>query len=321
MTRLVLPLLGLVVIGAAWGGTQPLGKIAVSEGYRHFGLLFWQTLIGTVVLGGICFLRGQRLPLGPAYLRLYLILALVGSVLPGIASYSAAVHLPAGVLSILLSSIPLLAFPMAIALGNDQFRYRRLIGLGLGLSGVALLVLPESSLPDPAQSVWIPVALISSAFYAFESNFVARWGTMDLGPFRVIWGASLVGMCLTLPLALISGQFIDPRGTWGAPDYALVASSLLHVGAYSGYVWLVGAAGSVFAVQVSYFVTLFGVIWAMLFLGEAYSAFFWAALAVMLGGLALVQPRPRAPLVNAAPLSQNVRVRGQGRQPKCNSSS
>lgn len=308
MKRLALPVLTLVVVGAAWGGTQPLGKIAVSEGYRHFGLLFWQSLIGTIVLGGICVLRGQRLPLSPAHLRLYLILALVGSVLPGIASYSAAVHLPAGVLSILLSSIPLLAFPMALLLGNDSFRYRRLIGLGLGLAGVALLVLPDSSLPDPAQSAWIPVALISSAFYAFESNFVARWGTMNLGPFRVLWGASAVAMCLTLPLALISGQFIDPRGTWGAPDYALVASSLLHVGAYSGYVWLVGAAGSVFAVQVSYFVTLFGVVWAMLFLGEAYSAYIWAALAVMIAGLALVQPRPRAALVHGTPLGQNADV-------------
>jgi drug/metabolite transporter (DMT)-like permease len=201
-----------------------------------------------------------------------------------------------------------MAFPMALVLGNDQFRYRRVVGLSFGLAGVALLVLPESTLPDPAQSVWIPVALISSALYAFESNYVARWGTLGLGPFRVLWGASAVGMCLTLPLAVISGQFIDPRGTWGAPDYALVVSALLHAGAYSGYVWLVSAAGSVFAVQVSYFVTLFGVVWAMLFLNEAYSGFIWAALGLMMAGLALVQPRPRAPLVQDGPVVQNARV-------------
>ncbi|WP_372833853.1 DMT family transporter [Puniceibacterium confluentis] len=308
MTRLWLPLAALVVVGALWGGTQPLGKVAVSEGYRHFGLLFWQTLIGTLVLGLICTLRGRRLPMGGPYLRRYLALALVGTVLPGIASYSAAAHLPAGVLSILLSSVPLLAFPMALALGNEQFRATRLIGLGFGLAGVALLVLPDSSLPDPAQSVWIPVALISSAFYAFESNLVARWGTLDLGPFQVLWGASAVAMCLTLPAALITGQFIDPRGVWGPPDYALVAASLLHAGAYSGYVWLVGMSGAVFAVQVSYFVTLFGVVWAMLFLNESYSSYIWAALALMLAGLALVQPRPRAPLVHAETLRQNADV-------------
>jgi hypothetical protein len=41
-------------------------------------------------------------------------------------------------------------------------------------------------------------------------------------------------------------------------------------------------------------VTGFGVFWAMLLLGESYSGWIWAALALMLMGLFLVQPRPRA---------------------------
>nr|WP_254899029.1 DMT family transporter [Thalassococcus arenae] len=297
-----MPFAVLVLAGAAWGATQPLAKIAVSEGYRHFGLLFWQLVIGFAVLGGLTLARGRRLPFDPARLRLYLVIALLGSVLPGIASYTAAIHLPAGVLSILLSSIPMLAFPVALALGLERFRWRRIAGLGLGLAGVLALVLPETSLPDPAKAAWIPVALIASAFYALEGNVVARWGTCGLGPVQVLAGASLVGAVLTLPLALLTGQFIDPRAPWGAPDAALVTSALLHAGAYTGYVWMVGAAGAVFAVQVSYLVTLFGVAWAMLFLGEGYGGWIWAALALMLAGLALVQPRPRAPLVPAAPL-------------------
>lgn len=305
MTRLALPVLALVVIGAAWGGTQPLAKIAVSEGYRHVGLIFWQQVIGALALGAITLARGQRLPLGAAHLRLYTVIALMGTVLPGITSFTAAVHLPAGILSILLSSVPLLAFPVALLMGNDTFAWRRLIGLALGLAGVALLVLPDSALPDPAQAVWIPVALLSSAFYAYEGNYVARYGTQGLGPFQTLFGASLVGCVIVLPLALLSGQFIDPRGPWGAPDKALIASSLLHAGAYSGYVWLVGIAGSVFAVQVSYFVTLFGVTWAMLFLNEAYAPLIWAAMALMLAGMALVQPRPRAPLVEAGAFGQD----------------
>jgi drug/metabolite transporter (DMT)-like permease len=305
MTRLVLPVVALVVIGAAWGASQPLSKIAVSEGYRHVGLIFWQLVIGTLVLGAITFARGKGLPLERRHLKLYAVVALVGTVLPGIASYSAAVHLPAGILSILLSSVPLLAFPVALLMGNDNFRWRRLVGLFFGLAGVALLVLPDSALPDRAQAVWIPVALLSSAFYAFEGNYVARYGTEGLGPIQTLFGASLFGAVLVLPFALITGQFIDPRGPWGAPDYALVASSMLHAGAYSGYVWLVGAAGSVFAVQVSYSVTLFGVTWAMLFLNEAYAPLIWAALALMLVGMALVQPRPRAPLVEDLPVRQD----------------
>ncbi|WP_439523072.1 DMT family transporter [Marivita sp.] len=296
MTR-ALPLIVLILSGAAWGATQPLAKTAVSEGYRHFGILFWQMGIGAVVLGLLCALRGTGMRFTRRDVTLYGVLALIGSVLPGIASYSAAIHLPSGVLSILLSSVPMLAFPIALTFGLERFRWRRLAGLSLGFTGICLLILPEASLPAAVPIIWVFVALISSLFYALESSVVARWGLGGLDPVQVLCGASLVGALITLPLALLSGQFIDPRGPWGAPDHAIIASSLLHAAAYTSYVWLVGRAGPVFTVQISYFVTLFGVTWAMLFLGEIYSSYFWAALAVMLAGLALVQPRPKAMLV------------------------
>ena len=296
MTR-ALPLIVLILGGAAWGATQPLAKIAVSEGYRHFGILFWQMGIGTTVLGFVCALRGTGMRFSKRDMTLYLVLALIGSVLPGISSYTAAIHLPAGVLSILLSAIPMLAFPIALAFGLERFRWRRLAGLSLGFTGICLLILPSASLSASVPVIWVFVALISSFFYALESSVVARWGLGGLDPVQTLCGASLVGMVITLPLALMTGQFIDPRGPWGAPDLAIIASALLHAAAYVGYVWLVGRAGAVFTVQVSYFVTLFGVTWAMLFLNESYSPYFWAALAVMLAGLALVQPRPKAMLV------------------------
>ena len=49
-----------------------------------------------------------------------------------------------------------------------------------------------------------------------------------------------------------------------------------------------------FAVQVSYMVTGFGLFWAWLLLGEAFSALVFAALASMFIGMYLVQPRPKA---------------------------
>lgn len=283
----------LILLGAGWGASQPLAKIAVSEGYRHFGLVFWQLAISAVVLGVITLLRGTGLPLGGRYLRLYAVIALIGTVLPNAASYQAAVHLPAGIISILLSLVPMFAFPVALLLGVDRFSLARFAGLLFGLLGVVLIVGPEASLPDAAMAAFIPLALIAPAFYAFEANVVAKWGTLGLDPVQLLFGASLAGVVLALPLAIGSGQWIDPRGPWGAPDAALVVSALIHTTVYCGYVWLVGRAGAVFAAQVSYLVTAFGVFWAMLVLGERYSGYVWLALAVMLAGLFLVQPRAR----------------------------
>lgn len=287
----------LVVLGAGWGATQPLAKIAVSGGYRHFGLVFWQLAIGAVLLGLVMMLRGTRLPLGLPYLRLYAVIALIGTVLPNSASYQAAVHLPAGVISILLSLVPMFAFPIALALAVDRFSWARFGGLLCGLLGVLLIVGPETGLPDAAMVAFIPLALVAPAFYGLEANVVAKWGTLDLDPVQVLFGASVVGALIALPLALGTGQWIDPRAPWGAPDLALLASSTIHATVYVGYVWLVGRAGSVFAAQVSYLVTAFGVLWAMLVLGERYSGFVWLAIAVMFAGLFLVQPRPRLPPV------------------------
>jgi drug/metabolite transporter (DMT)-like permease len=283
----------LACLGAGWGLTQPLTKIAVSEGYRQFGLIFWQLAITAALVGGVALLTGRTLPLTRPALRCYLIIALVGTVLPNAASYQAAVYLPSGILSILLSLIPMLALPLALAMGNDTFQWRRIAGLGLGLVGVLLIALPETSLPDRAMLAFLPLALIAPFFYAFEGNYVARWGTAGLDPVQVMAGASITGLVIALPLALLSGQWIDPRGPWERPDHALVLASVIHAGVYTGYVWIVGRAGAVFAAQVSYLVTGFGVIWAMVLLGERYSLWVWAAFGVMIVGLVLVQPRPR----------------------------
>jgi len=56
-------------------------------------------------------------------------------------------------------------------------------------------------------------------------------------------------------------------------------------------VWLVKRAGPVFALQVSYAVTIFAVFWAIILLNEQPSLFLWVALSAILIGMFLVQPR------------------------------
>jgi drug/metabolite transporter (DMT)-like permease len=284
----------LILIGAAWGITQPFAKIAVSDGYRHFGIIFWQFALGAVLLAAINRARGQGLPMETRHVALYVIIALIGTLLPNSASYTAAIHLPSGILSIVLSLVPMLSFPIALALGMDRFSALRLLGLCMGLAAILLIALPETSLPDRSMVWWLPVALVAPAFYAVEGNFVARFGTAGLDPVQVLLGSCLVGLVMAAPLALITGQWISPLPPWGAPDAAIVGSSVAHALAYSGYVWMVGRAGAVFAAQVSYLVTAFGIFWAWVIFGETYSAWVWAAVALMFAGLFLVQPRPTA---------------------------
>ncbi|MDB5661039.1 MAG: EamA family transporter [Cypionkella sp.] len=284
-------LLILLCLGLGWGMTQPLGKIAASTGHKPFGLIFWQLTVCTLVLGTLTLLRGKRLSRRPEALRFYVVVAILGTLVPNATFYISVARLPSGIMSILISMVPLLAFPMAMALGMDNFSPRRLAGLGLGLAGVLLIALPNASLPDPAMAAFLPIAMIGPLFYAMESTYVAKTGTAGMDALQAMFGASLVGLILCTPIMLALGHFFPMPLPPGKAEWALIASSSLHALLYSAFVWLASKAGAVFASQSSYIVTASGVIWAMLLLGERFSPWVWAAAVVMLAGLSLVQPK------------------------------
>ena len=284
-------ILALTLIGAVWALTFPLTKIAVSGGYRSFGIIFWSSAIAATLLGIIVWARGLGLPLHRAAIGRYLFVALVGTVLPSAATYTAAEHLPAGVIAVCMAIIPIVAFPMAIALGLERPNLRRFSGLLLGFLGVLLIVVPDASLPDPSKAVFILLALLSVLFYATEGVGLGKFGRAGLDPAQLMLGAFLLSMALALAISLLTGTFIRPQPSFGAAGMAVVLSGLANVVAYVGYVWIIGRGGPVFAGQVSYIVTGFSIIWSMLLLGESYSIWVWAAMIVIFSGLFLTQPR------------------------------
>ena len=289
----------LVALGVGWGATQPLGKIASSTGHKAFGLIFWQLVVCCVVLGVLTLVRGKSLPLHAKALRFYAVVAVLGTLVPNATFYTSVARLPSGIMSILISMVPLLAFPIAVALRQDQFSGRRLAGLGLGLTGVALIALPGTSLPDAGMVVFLPLAMIGPLFYAFESLYVARVGLPGMDAVQAMFGASLAGLALCVPIVLLSGQWFAMPLPPGRPELALILSSALHALLYCAFVWLAATAGAVFAAQSAYLVTAAGMIWAMVLLDERFPPMVWVAAAVMLVGLSLV--RPARHLADAVP--------------------
>ena len=245
-------------------------------------------VIGALVLGSVLIFKGGVARLGPRQILFCIFVAIVGTILPNMVSYEAAIHLPAGVLSIIIAAVPIFSFPIALAIGIDRFSWKRLLGLVVGLVGVGFLAAPETI---PGLSLWVLIGLLSPALYAIEGNGVAKMGTFGLDFVTVIFGASVIGAVITFPIALLSGTWINPIHPWTGPDFAIVISSTLHAVVYVSYIWMVGRAGPVFAAQVSYLVTGFGVLWSMLFLNETYGLGIWIALVFMGCGLFLVQPR------------------------------
>lgn len=281
----------LVALGLGWGMTQPLGKIATTTGHGAFGLIFWQLVVCVLVLGGLSLWRGKGLVLTRPALTFAVVVAVLGTLVPNATFYISVARLPAGIMSILISAVPMLSFPIALALGMDRFSALRLTGLSMGLAGVALIALPGAGLHAAGLTAFIPLALVGPLFYAVEANYVARFGTAGMDAVQAMFMASLVGLILCLPLTLAAGQMFNPIADFGRPEAALLVSSVVHGLCYAGYVWLAARAGAVFAAQCSYLVTIAGVFWAMALLGERLPPQVWVSLVLMLAGVALVSPR------------------------------
>lgn len=281
----------LAAIGAAWGLAVPLTRIAVSTGHDAFGLVLWQLIIMAASLALV--LRLMRLPIPGlrGRLGLYAAVAGLGTLVPGYFAFLTAAHLPAGVRSILLASVPMFVLPLAIAAGFERPDPRRALGVLLGGIAIAIIALPGAGASARITAGMILLTLISPLCYALENVYLAWRGAAGLHPVQTLFAASVLGTLVAAPMVLLTGQGVSLRGA-GAAEAAILAAGLLHALAYVGYVWLIDRAGAVFSSQISYAVTGFGVAWSWALLGERYSPWVWAGFAAMLAGILLIRPGP-----------------------------
>ena len=280
----------LAAVGLGWGSAQLLSKLATTTGFHPIGMAFWQTVVGIVLFTGALLATGRRLPLSRRHLVFYLVCGLIGTALPHTLSFAAIRHLPVGVQSIVLSAVPMMTLILSLPLGLDRAEPRRVLGLGLGLVAVLMIVVPDASLPDPEQAAWVALPVIVSLSYAAGNVFIARAAPRDADALQIMCGLTWGSTLLILPALVASGGWVALEQP-GLAELSLLGTSVMHVFCYFGLVWLIGHAGPVFASQVGYVVTGAGVAWGMAVLGERHSLWVWAALALMLAGLALVRPR------------------------------
>lgn len=281
----------LIFTGAAWGLTTPLTRVAVSTGYKPFGLIFWQLVIIIFMAAVVTIIRGRKLPFFSKHFALFSGIILLGTLLPDYLLYTAAAELPAGILAITIALVPMFSMPIALALGFEKPNIIRFLGAACGAAAIALMIGPETGLPDPSKTGFVFVALGAAAFYGTQGNFITWYGTKDLDGVQILFGSSVLGLIVITPAAIISGQFINLLQPWGAAEWAILGTSGFHGIAYAGFFILVGRAGPVFTSQVAYLITGWGVIWSMILLGERYSVWVWAAFLLMFIGMIMIQPR------------------------------
>ncbi|MEM7527112.1 MAG: DMT family transporter [Pseudomonadota bacterium] len=290
--KTLMPWAALMVIGTAWGLSSLFAKIGMTGGFHALGAAAWQAVIGACVAVAALRLTRRRLPLSRAHCAFYLVCGILGTALPATLSFESIRHLSVGIQTIVIATVPMLTVALALPLGLERAEPKRLAGVVLGFAAMVLLVWPQAALPGWGQAFWMLLPLISALCYAGENVVIASWRLSGVGPLEAGCGLLLAATFLLLPPALMMGVIPFPGAADPWAELALVATALFNIGAYLGYVWLIGRGGPVFTSQIGYVVTLTGVLSGILVLGESHDWTVWLALGILFAGIALVSPRP-----------------------------
>lgn len=295
--RIELPLL-LLVAGSLVGLAYVLGKKAGTLGVPPAGFAFWQAVGGWLALTVIAKARGVRIPLDAQHLRYYLIAGLLGFSLPSLAAYTVLVHLPAGVVTPLVTLSPLLTYLLAGLLGQEPFQRRRLLGIALGFAGVLVLAVMRPSAGGEVALGWLLLGLMVPASLASGNIYRSRAWPVGSAPLALAAGMLLIQVPLLGVLHAASGDFYVPLPgrsasliVWGQ----MVLAALTYLATFQ----LQHRGGAVYLSQMGYVVTLTGVVLGVLWFGEQPGVGLALAVALMFIGIALTT-RATAPAAGSA---------------------
>jgi drug/metabolite transporter (DMT)-like permease len=195
---------------------------------------------------------------------------------------------PTGVLSLGATLTPILTYPAAALFRLDRFRWFRTVGLVVGLAAVALIVVPETSLPSREMVPWVLLGMVTPLLYVANAIIIALLKPPPSGALPLACGTMIAGTTFMFAVVAATGEWWWFEGPMGTGDWALVMAAVMMALLFYMMIEVIRLAGPVFFTTVNFMVPLAGIGWGVLFFNERHSVWIWIALALMLIGLYLV---------------------------------
>lgn len=281
----------LLAVGALWGLMVPLSRLISIDVPQAIGASFWIELVGGLICCGWAAAGGKFSRINSktmAFICMWAVLQAISSIL----LLLTAGHLPGIVISILIALEGFAVFLFAAVMRIEESNLRRFAGLALGLCGVVVLLFARESADGFSDWVWLLAALGIPLAYGAADLLVAARHPGDLDATAGMGLLMLLASIFTLPLALTTGQFFIPTPTQG--HILILLAGLLSAVCNVAFVYLIASTGAVFASQSAYAITVAGIIWSVLLLGESLTLWSLGALALIIGGLILVGTKNEA---------------------------
>lgn len=281
----------IIALGVIWGSAFMSVAIALT-GYPPIWTAALRVSIGALAIVAAGGVLGQplsaiaRTPRGWHYT---IAIGLITATIPMLLLTWGIQHVPSAFAGIAMGAVPLLILPLAFVFSPDEgIGPRRIAGVTLGFVGLAILVGPGAFGTGHALA---QLACVGAACcYAIGSITTRRAPKMP--PLAFAGGTLLVGSLAMLPLAwAIEGP---PALAPLRPTLALIYLGLFPTGlAALIRLRVITTAGSVFMSQTSYMVPIWSAVFGVALMGETLPPSIFAALALILTGIAISQSRKR----------------------------
>ena len=281
----------VVMMGMGGGLMVSLIRLATTGGVPFIPFAFWNAAFGCAILLAIAFARGTPPRWKFDHLRTYAILGALGVALPMCVFAFVAPKLPAAIVAVTQTLIPIMTYALALAVGVERFGWLRVLGIALGFAGVLLIVVPGGSLPEPGMAGWVLVLLVTAFSLALAFVATAKFRPPEAASLSMAAGSLIAGTVFLLPVMAIDGSWwlFDSGLDQGA--LSLVAMAALYALLLVFFYEVIRLAGPVFLSINNYLVPLAGVGWGMAIFGDFLSGWVWGALALMIAGVLILTAR------------------------------
>lgn len=264
-----LPLILLIALGFIWGSGYTLAKFAVTHGVSPLGYAFWQSLGPAVLVILFVLLSKDRFVWDKEHIRYYAVTGFLGIALPNTNMYIVAAHLPAGLLAIIVNTVPILTYPLALLWQLERFTGLRFLGVIIGFSGIICIVLPSTvgfSTFNTANA-WACLALLSPLSFSLAALYIHKKRPAETSAISLTAGMLTLSTVFLLPLMLYSHSFY-PLTRLNAPELVVILEIILSSIGYILFFILIRRAGAVYYSLVGGIVALTGLFWGFCIYGE-----------------------------------------------------
>lgn len=283
----------LIVLGMVWGTGYSIARFAMTNDVPPLGYSFWQSLGPAIIIGMLSYFNSRSVTMSAARARFYLITGLTGIVIPNTTMYFAAPHLPAGILAMIVNTVPIIAYPMALLAGLEKFNWERMTGIFLALAGLMLIIIPTSSLPSPEMVPWVLSTLITPLSFAFCSIYIARYRPANSDSLTLAAGMLVFSSIMLMPMVAMTDSFYAFHYPLTMPDGVVLLEIVLSSIGYILFFQLIKLAGPVYYSLVDTIVVITGLFWGRLIFNERLNSWTFAAVFLIVIALLLVTRHQR----------------------------